>query len=101
MESGIVTTQNYPIGDLYLMFRAAAAQSEPTKVPPDPSSSSTPSPFSTEFVNRRALLLSLGVPECRIRSVTAQLVTSRRKCELIGIQSDLDRDPGVIKPLAD
>lgn len=77
MEPGLVDTQGYPVGSLYYMFRACL-------------SAVGDGPGSLEFKSRRAILLSMGVPEQRIQSVFPQLWAIPLKPEMIGLPTDYD-----------
>lgn len=77
MEPGLVDTQGYPIGSLYYMVRAyAEATGDDIR--------------SLDFKSRRLMFRHLGVPECRIASVSSQLLLTPFSPERIGLPTDYD-----------
>ena len=87
MNEGLVDETGYPIGQLYLAMRVEA---KARKI----------DIFSTQFQNNRPLLLDLGVPVERIRTVTPQLIGTRFQTEYQGIPIDYDVGENIPKILA-
>jgi len=78
MDEGLVDKTGYPIASLYHALRAEA-RARGINI------------FELKFRNNRALLLDLGVPPERIRTVVPQLICTRFQIEYQGIPSDYDK----------
>jgi hypothetical protein len=86
MEEGLVTTQGYPIGDLYLMVRAEMkARGGDIR--------------SLTFKNNRQLLLDLGIPPTQFMGTTSQLLSTPLAVERMGMPVDYDNGHNLPPPL--
>jgi hypothetical protein len=75
MEQGLLDYDGFPIGELHLAAREEAkARGFNLR--------------STEFRNNRQFFLDLGVPACRIRTVTPHIICSDFHTTYCGIPTD-------------
>lgn len=75
-ETGLVDLSGYPIGQLYMAIRFESKRRGIDI-------------FSDKFQNNRILMMDLGIPEKRIRTVTPKLICTRFLPEYKGIPIDV------------